>query len=107
MSRYFLQACSDKLKREMTDFGFPPKFPEKEEKEEAKQVREIWNTVKPALTDTSRTVGGHRPLVSGYLATFSGRKCGIHLQEFDCTCMSFNFNWLSLYIYAATCIAPI
>lgn len=34
----FLQACADKLKREMNDFGFPPKFPENSEKEEAKQV---------------------------------------------------------------------
>ena len=34
----FFQACADKLKREMTEFGFPPKFPVKEEKEEAKQV---------------------------------------------------------------------
>ena len=35
---FFFQACADKLKREMTEFGFPPKFPVKEEKEEAKQV---------------------------------------------------------------------
>ena len=34
----FLQACADKLKREMNDFGFPPTFPENSEKEEAKQV---------------------------------------------------------------------
>lgn len=32
-----LQACADKLKREMQDFGFPPVFPvEQEEKEEEK-----------------------------------------------------------------------
>lgn len=35
----FLQACADKLKREMSDFGFPPRFPQSEEKEESKQVR--------------------------------------------------------------------
>lgn len=34
----FLQACADKLKREIADFGFPPKFPENAEKEETKQV---------------------------------------------------------------------
>ena len=38
---FFFQACADKLKREMTEFGFPPKFPVKEEKEEAKQVTKI------------------------------------------------------------------
>ena len=29
---YLGQACSDKLKREMKEFGYPPVFPEKEEK---------------------------------------------------------------------------
>ena len=38
-----IQACSDKLKREMSEFGFPPKFPEKEEQEELKQVRILIN----------------------------------------------------------------
>lgn len=37
----FFQACADKLKREMDDFGFPPKFPENSEKEETKQVRKL------------------------------------------------------------------
>lgn len=27
----FFQACADKLKREMEQFGFPPKFPEQVE----------------------------------------------------------------------------
>ncbi|XP_027036668.1 leucine--tRNA ligase, cytoplasmic-like isoform X1 [Pocillopora damicornis] len=34
-----IKACADKLKREMADFGFPPKFPEKVEKEESKQMK--------------------------------------------------------------------
>lgn len=36
------QACADKLKREMNDYGFPPKFPEEGEKEESKQVRMLF-----------------------------------------------------------------
>ncbi|KAL9971490.1 hypothetical protein ACROYT_G017659 [Oculina patagonica] len=34
-----IKACADKLKREMADFGFPPKFPVNAEKEEAKQMK--------------------------------------------------------------------
>lgn len=35
-----LQACADKLTREIADFGYPPQFPpeEEEEKEEVSEV---------------------------------------------------------------------
>lgn len=38
-----IKACADKLKREMTDFGFPPNFPEDVEdaKEEVSVLDEI------------------------------------------------------------------
>ena len=42
---FFFQACADKLKREMDDYGFPPKFPENSEKEEAKQVKGNYNCI--------------------------------------------------------------
>ena len=45
----FSQACADKLKREIEEFGFPPKFPESGEKDETKQVREIMILIKIIL----------------------------------------------------------
>ena len=42
--RLFLQACSDKLQREMKEYGFPPVFPapkeDEEEEESGKQGKE-------------------------------------------------------------------
>ena len=37
---FFLQACADKLKREIEDFGCPPEFPEEEEEEKKEQERD-------------------------------------------------------------------
>jgi hypothetical protein len=37
----FLQACADKLKREIEDFGYPPQFPPEEEEEEKEKEIEI------------------------------------------------------------------
>lgn len=43
------QACADKLKREMEDFGYPPQFPDEQPKEEKKEERE-----EPIIVDKAK-----------------------------------------------------
>ena len=61
---FFLQACSDKLQREMKEYGYPPVLPvpkeEEEEEESGKQEKE-----QVSKDPTSRTKKVHAPLHVG------------------------------------------